>query len=283
MSTKLPNPIFFFGGLILLTALLLACPRLASSGPILPKPMLLPGPIYQEPHGGPWGDKAPENHATPHGITGETAPSAPVVVPAAALPTQGHHPQPLVFPVPGPVPALGGQTVLPPVDTSRLQAPAGYRLGIGDLISISVWQNPELSRQLVVVPDGRIHFPLVGGIFVNGMTLEVLSQELARGLAPFVLDPEISVSLERADSMLFYILGHVNRPGGFPFSKEITVLQALSTAGGMTPYATRDEIRIFRQDGDRSRIFSFHYDEFMKGERMEQNILLKRGDVVVVL
>ncbi|MCG8551367.1 MAG: polysaccharide export protein, partial [Desulfobacterales bacterium] len=128
--------------------------------------------------------------------------------------------------------------------------PAGageYRIGAGDTLDISVWKNDDLTRQRVVLPDGTIQMPLLGQILVEGKTVVALEKELTEKLIHFISNPVVSVSLIQVNSMVVYVIGKVNHPGRFPIHKNVDVLQALSVAGGLTPFAKEKEIGIFRK------------------------------------
>jgi polysaccharide biosynthesis/export protein len=157
-----------------------------------------------------------------------------------------------------------------------------YTIGTGDVLNIFVWDNEALSRAVTVLPDGKIHFPLIGEIVVGGKTLAVLEKELKNRINPFVPDPELSVMVGQVNSMLIYVIGKVNHPGRFVLNTNVNVLQALATAGGLNAFAKRNKIKIFRETKGKTHIFSFEYDRVTEGENLEQNVLLRRGDVVVV-
>ena len=159
---------------------------------------------------------------------------------------------------------------------------AEYVVGPGDVLDVSVWKDEALTREMVVLPDGKISFPLVGQIQAGGRTLSDLRQELEAKIKPYVPEPTLSVSIKQVNSMLIYVIGRVNTPGRFVLNTNVTVLQALAMAGGLNPFAKRDKIRIFRQEGGRNTIIPFKYDEVVEGTRVEQNVVLNRGDLVVV-
>ena len=164
-----------------------------------------------------------------------------------------------------------------------MASPMGdYVIGPGDVLDISVWNNEPLTRAVTVLPDGKIHFPLIGEIVVGGKTLAVLEKELKTKLHPFVPDPELSVMVGQVNSMLIYVIGKVNQPGRFVLNTNVDVLQALATAGGLNAFAKRGKIKIFREENGKTRIFPFDYDDVTEGENLDQNVLLERGDVVVV-
>ncbi len=157
-----------------------------------------------------------------------------------------------------------------------------YRIGAGDVLDISVWKNPDLTRQAIVLPDGTIRFPLVGEIKVGGNSLAWLEQALKERLEKYVPDPVLSVALTQTGSMVIYVIGKVNSPGRFQINDTIDVLQALAVAGGLNPFAREKEIKVFRKQGNETAIFDFNYDAVSEGSDLEQNIMLQRGDVIVV-
>jgi polysaccharide export outer membrane protein len=164
----------------------------------------------------------------------------------------------------------------------KTPAIAPYRIGPGDILSISVWKDEALTQQLPVLPDGTLHFPLVGKMQAGGMTTDAFKAALEARITRFVPDPVLSVSVTQVNSMVFYVIGRVNNPGRQMFNANVTALQALAMAGGPNPFAKRNKIKIFREKGDQTSIFEFPYDDISKGERLEYNILLMRGDVMVV-
>ena len=157
-----------------------------------------------------------------------------------------------------------------------------YLIGPGDVLDISVWKDETLTRSVVVLPDGKLSFPLIGEVMAMGKTVARLKKEIQDKLVPFVPDITLSLEVKQVNSMLIYVIGRVNTPGRFPLNVNVNVLQALSIAGGCNAFAKRDKIKIFRQEGDKTRIFNFQYDGVVEGKLLEQNIILKRGDVVVV-
>jgi polysaccharide export outer membrane protein len=158
----------------------------------------------------------------------------------------------------------------------------GYTIGAGDVLDISVWNNEALTKQVTVLPDGKIHFPLIGEVAVGGKTISLLKKELEVKISHFVPNPNLSVMVQQLNSMLIYVIGKVNNPGRFVMNAEVDVLQALAMAGGLNPFAKRNDIKIFRKIKDKTKIFEFEYDDVTDGKNLKQNIQLKRGDVVVV-
>jgi polysaccharide export outer membrane protein len=161
-------------------------------------------------------------------------------------------------------------------------AEKAYHIGPGDLIEISVWKDPDLSRTLVVPPDGIIAFPLINAINVTHLTVAELKNIVTQKLSEFVPDATVTVMLTEINSLKAYVIGKVQKPGEFPISLESNVMQILSQAGGLTPFASDGNIKILRQKGDKIIKIPFDYGEVEKGKNLEQNILLQPGDVVVV-
>lgn len=161
-------------------------------------------------------------------------------------------------------------------------ADSAYRLGPEDLLHISVWRDESLTQEVVVRPDGMISFPLVGDVQAEGRSVDELRAELVRRLAPFFPDPTLTVALLKINSGKIYVVGRVNRPGEYLVGRPVDVMQALSLAGGLTPYAAENKIRILRRENGEQRTYLFRFGEVKKGEALEQNILLQRGDVVIV-
>ncbi len=157
-----------------------------------------------------------------------------------------------------------------------------YIIGPGDLIDIAVWKDETLSKSVVVLPDGKISFPLIGEIRAAGRTIPQIKQEITQKISPYAPDPIISIEVRQVNSMLIYVIGRVNAPGRFSLNTNVNVLQALTMAGGVNPFAKRDRVKIFRQEGAKTTIFRFKYDEVVEGIGLEQNIMLQRGDLIVV-
>ena len=157
-----------------------------------------------------------------------------------------------------------------------------YIIGPGDVLDIALWRDDALIRQVVVLSDGNISFPLIGEVPAAGKTIAELKKDIADKLIDYVPDPVISIEVKQSNSMIIYVIGRVNTPNRFTVNANVTVLQGLSLAGGLNPFAKRNKIKIFRQEGDKTRIFLFKYDEVVGGEKLDQNIPLKRGDVIVV-
>jgi polysaccharide export outer membrane protein len=158
-----------------------------------------------------------------------------------------------------------------------------YRIQPGDGLIISVWKEPDLQMEVLVRPDGGLSFPLAGDQRAAGRTVDELRQVLAARLKKFIPDPVVTVTVRQLGGNRVYVIGKVNRPGEFPFSRPLDVMQSLSLAGGATSFASVNDIRILRR-GDNGRQISipFRYEDVARGRDLEQNILLETGDTVVV-
>ncbi len=157
-----------------------------------------------------------------------------------------------------------------------------YTIGPGDQLGIEVWKDPVLTRQVVVLPDGRIHFPLIGEIEAGGKTVAALKKEIEDRLARYVPDAVITVEVRQLNSMHIYVLGRVNAPGRIILTSNVNVLQALAIAGGPNPFANRSRIQIFRHAAGRYMSFNFDYDEVTAGKDPDSIIELRRGDIIFV-
>jgi polysaccharide export outer membrane protein len=164
----------------------------------------------------------------------------------------------------------------------------GYRINGGDLLHISVYGEQNLDKDVPVQPDGGIAFPLVGNLNARGMTLKELQGKIAANLResqyfPNLTDNEVTVSMVKATGNSVSVVGQVKAPGTFAYDTQLDVMQALSLAGGLTPFASKSKIKILRRDqtGTQTAIL-FDYGDVEDGEQLEKNILLRGGDVVVV-
>lgn len=157
-----------------------------------------------------------------------------------------------------------------------------YHIGPADVIEISVWKDPELSRNMIVPPDGVISVPLIGSINVTSLTVPELRKIVTQKLSEFIPDVTVTVMLVEINSLKAYVIGKVNSPGEFPINLETSVMQILAKAGGLTPFASDGNIRILRQKDKQITNIPFDYGEVEKGKNLEQNIILQSGDVVVV-
>lgn len=180
------------------------------------------------------------------------------------------------------VASSASEGIAPDETPATMPDAAGYLIGPGDVLDISVWKDEALTRSCVVRPDGAISFPLIGDVMAAGRTVSQLKAEMEKRLNRYVPKATLSLEVKQINSMIIYVIGKVNSPGRYVMSANVEVLQALATAGGLNVFAKQNKIKIFRQEKDETTIFPFEYDEVIAGKRLEQNIMLKRGDVVVV-
>ncbi len=157
-----------------------------------------------------------------------------------------------------------------------------YTLNAGDVLDISVWREDDLQRQVLVLPDGTISFPLAGQIVAAGRTTEDVQQTISDRLEKYIPGAVVTVSVLNVSGNKVYVIGAVNNPGEFQVTRSIDVMQALSLAGGLTPFAGEDSIRILRRENGADVSFPFYYSDVKHGENLKMNIQLKSGDVIVV-
>jgi polysaccharide export outer membrane protein len=166
--------------------------------------------------------------------------------------------------------------------TNVMAQDPNYTVKPGDMLSISVWKEPDLRRPALVRPDGAFSFPLVGEVDAKGKTVADLTKTLSQRLARFISDPVVTVSIQEIRGNKIYVIGQVNRPGEFIMNPSVDVMQALSMAGGTTPFASLGDIVVLRRTTNGKQSIPFRYNDVVKGRRMDQNIDLQAGDVVVV-
>lgn len=174
-----------------------------------------------------------------------------------------------------------------PLESVATAAPAaqvdpGYRLGAEDVMLISVWKDEQLTREVVVRPDGMFSFPLVGDIQAEDRTVDEIRADLVKRLTKYIPNANVSVAVVKVLSYKVYVVGRVNKPGEYLIGHYTDVLQALSLAGGLTPFAAENDIKVIRRVKGQQQVFLFRYGDVRKGNDLEQNILLQRGNVVMV-
>ena len=158
-----------------------------------------------------------------------------------------------------------------------------YQIGIGDVLEITTWKEPDFSRQNVLVrSDGKISFPLVNDFPAAGLSPMELKYNLEKALKAYVENPVVTVTVTNPGSQKFYILGEVMRTGEYPLVKQLTVLQAFALAGGFTEWASKKEIILLRHEGGQDKIYRINYKEITKGEDFSQNLKLKADDTIIV-
>jgi polysaccharide biosynthesis/export protein len=159
---------------------------------------------------------------------------------------------------------------------------ASYVIGPEDVLSVDVWKEPEVSLSVPVRPDGKISLPLLNDVQAAGLTPMQLQSEVRDGLKKFISDPQVTVIVTQINSKKIFIMGEVAHQGTFPMLPHMTVLQALSAAGGFTQFAKEKGVYVLRNENGRQVTLPFNYKEVIRGKRPEQNIELKSGDTIVV-
>lgn len=157
-----------------------------------------------------------------------------------------------------------------------------YIIGAQDVLDISVWKEPELTRAVPVRPDGKISMPLLNDVQAAGRTPLQLAADITAGLKKFVTDPQVTVIVTTINSQRVFILGEVNRAGAYPLLPDMTVLQALSSAGGFTIYANLKKIYLLRVENGKQVKHPFNYKDVLAGKAADQNIFVKAGDTIVI-
>lgn len=164
------------------------------------------------------------------------------------------------------------------------RAADAYGVNPGDKLSVFVWNEESLARELLVAPDGTISFPMVGTLAVRGISTQQIAERIAKGLGEYLRDePVVTVSLIGVEGNRVYVHGKVTQPGVYVATSRVDIMQALAMAGGLDPYAKLSEIKVVRRGPDgQQEVFRFDYDRFKNGEALESNVMLQSGDVVVV-
>jgi polysaccharide export outer membrane protein len=159
---------------------------------------------------------------------------------------------------------------------------AGYLLQPGDVLVVSVWNEKELLGDVLIRPDGGVSYPLAGDLPAAGHTVAEITASLQSRVRRFIPDAVVTVSVKSTAGNRIFVIGKVNRPGDFPLLGPIDVVQALSLAGGATPFADTNDIRVLRRDAGKQSAIRFHYGDVARGHKLEQNVLLQSGDTVIV-
>ncbi len=159
---------------------------------------------------------------------------------------------------------------------------ADYHINPGDVLRVDVWKEADLQGEVLVRPDGKFSFPLAGDIQASGRSIEEIRAVLAERLGKYIPDLVVSVAAVQISGNKVYVIGQVNRPGEFSANPPLDVVQALALAGGTNPFAEVNDIRILRRTTEGQSTLRFRYRDIEKGKRLEQNIVLQAGDVVVV-
>jgi polysaccharide biosynthesis/export protein len=184
--------------------------------------------------------------------------------------------------------SLRAQTETPATPISSTAGPQAvpvdpsYVIGAQDVLDISVWKDTELTRTVPVRPDGKISLPLLNDLQAAGLTPEQLKNQITDGLKKYLDDPVVTVIVKEMNSQRIYITGEVTKPGAFPLLPNMTVLQALSSAGGFTQFANRSKIYVLRTAAGKQDKLPFDYKNVIKGKDASENVTLESGDTIVV-
>ena len=157
-----------------------------------------------------------------------------------------------------------------------------YTIQPGDKLQISVWNEPDLQEEVLIAPDGGIAFPLVGEMSAIGKSVVELREDISERLSKYISEPIVTVTIREVLGNKIYVIGQVNRPGQFVVNPMVDVIQALSIAGGTTPYASLNNISILRRHGSQQTSIPFKYGDISSGKNLDTNIILQSGDVVIV-
>ena len=197
-------------------------------------------------------------------------------------PTTTQPPPTSTRPAPATPSVPAGSKPAPPVPTPGIATPADYVIGPDDALDVIVWRDKDMSASVQVRPDGKISLPLVNDIQAAGLTPDQLRETVKAAVARFVTDPSVTIVVRQINSRKVYVTGSVNKPGPFPLSDTMTVLQMLALAGGLSEYANGKEILVMRTERGQTQSFKFNYKDVSKGKNLQQNIVLRPGDTIVV-
>jgi polysaccharide export outer membrane protein len=158
-----------------------------------------------------------------------------------------------------------------------------YQIGIGDVLEITTWKEPDFTREAVLVrTDGKISFPLLNDFPAAGLSPMELKYNIEKGLKDYVSTPVVTVHVREPVSQKFYVLGEVTKTGEYPLVKHLTVLQAFALAGGFTEWASKKEIILLRHEGGKDKIYRINYKDITKGKDFSQNLKLQADDTIIV-
>ena len=168
-----------------------------------------------------------------------------------------------------------------------LVPPGEFLLGPEDVLIVAVWKNQDLSREVVIRPDGMISLPLIGEVPAANLTSNNLAKRISERLTEYMASPIVSVQLKEVNSYFIYVLGEVPKPGKYPLKSYANVMQGISLAGGFTPFAKKNKMKVLRFTGDGSSEkhqieIPVQYDDILRGNATPGNFYLRSGDVIVV-
>jgi polysaccharide export outer membrane protein len=165
---------------------------------------------------------------------------------------------------------------------SELAVPADYVIGPEDVLGVVFWREPDMSGDATVRPDGKITVPVIGEIQAAGLEPSALQEQIQTAAKKYLTDVNVAVVVREINSRKVFVTGQVKEPGAFPLTSQLTVLQAIALAGGLLDYADAKNITILRKDGASTTTLKFNYKDVSRGKKLEQNVVLRPGDTVVV-
>ena len=165
---------------------------------------------------------------------------------------------------------------------SSSSSSADYVLGVEDRLSLSVWKEPDLTRTVIIRPDGKITSPLVGDIQAAGRTAKQLTADLTTALSRFVKEPVVTVTVEEINNFRIYVLGEVEKQGALVLHRPTRLLEAIALSGGLSQYANRSDVVLIRYDDDKESRTRIDYRKIVSGQKSELNIFLRPGDTIIV-
>jgi len=169
-----------------------------------------------------------------------------------------------------------------PPEVAPIQIPESYVIGQGDVLEVFVWRNEQLSRQVTVRPDGKISLPLIQDLHAEGLTVLQLKERITREFKQYIQNPTVTVIVSQIKSYKINVLGKVASPGVYPITTKTTLLEAISMAGGLTEWAKKRKITVIRNEGATKKKIRINYKKIISGKDPTQNIILQRGDTIVV-
>lgn len=215
-------------------------------------------------------------------LTGLTAIVAAQTPPQAPAPTRTPAPAQVRQPRPAQTPAAKVPAKTAPNPGPTAEAPPDYVIGPDDVLGVLFWRDADMSGDVTVRPDGMVTIPLIREIKAAGLKPDQLREQIQKAASQYIEDPVVTVVVRTINSRKVYITGQVARPGPYPLTTAMTVMQLIAVAGGLSEFADEKNITIMRDEGPRRRVYKFNYKDVAKGKTIQQNILLLPGDTVVV-
>ena len=179
--------------------------------------------------------------------------------------------------------ACVGRPLSPPPPDATPMARQPYRLGVTDLIRVSVWRNPELSVEVPVRSDGMVSVPLIDDVYAAGLTPPELKEVVTRELSEFVTAPDVTIIVLQMNSRFISVIGEVRRENRISLTQDLRVLEAIALAGGFTTFADKGDVRVVRRQSDGSETtYEFDYNAYVRGRAAGTNMVLQPGDTIIV-